>query len=682
MKKFGSIFLCIVLSVVYGHWFINKEIIGGDWPYFPIDLLRGLSFFVPSWMPYQINGFGGPSVLYALDSYFYALTSLFVRVFSIPWPVVYKGAYFGFFLVLAYTSSRFFLSKLVPVAQSWQRDIASFLYTTNTFILMIVGGGQMGIALAYATAPLVLGAAIHMVHAVTENKISACIRQIIIVGLLYALLTLFDARVTFLVLYAHALYIVVHFFQSPKLVISSVVVSIGIVGSIVFLLHAGWILPMIVFRFTPYDYLISKSTGIGSLLFYSFASFSNGLSLLHPNWPENVFGKVYFMRPEFIFIPIVAFMSLLGVTGQKDRLKRQNILYCGLLVIIGAFLAKGAQGPLGELNLWIYTNVPGFSMFRDPTKFYLYVALGYLVLLPIGLEWLALRLARKIPRIQSTMILCIILTVFIAYWGVIIREALTQQLGGTFRTGSVPNEYRELDKHLSADNSFYRTLWYPRQQRFAYYTNLHPAVEANHFFQATNSAQLAGSISRPDAQEKIKSAAIKFIIVPYDSEGEIFTNDRKYDEDKWQEAVKTLDRVPWFINKQLMGRLVVYEVPNPYGRFRLVQNGIFNDQNIAYLSQGTTRYSLVISGPGELIFSESFNPSWMAKINGATISSIRTRDGYNSFVLPETGTHAIDIYFDQENAYTYGRWVSLATFIILIGVWVFVGRGSRKKYEN
>ena len=62
--------------------------------------------------------------------------------------------------------------------------------------------------------------------------------------------------------------------------------------------------------------------------------------------------------------------------------------------------------------------------------------------------------------------------------------------------------------------------------------------------------------------------------------------------------------------------------------------------------------------------------------------SIRTRYGYNSFVLPETGTHAIDIYFDQENAYTYGRWVSLATLIILIGVWIFVGRGSRNKYEN
>ena len=83
--------------------------------------------------------------------------------------------------------------------------------------------------------------------------------------------------------------------------------------------------------------------------------------------------------------------------------------------------------------------------------------------------------------------------------------------------------------------------------------------------------------------------------MPYDSEGEIFTNDRKYDEDKWQEAVITLDRVPWLVNKQLMGKLVIYEVPNPYGRFRLVQNGLFNDQNIAYSSQGTTRYSLVIS---------------------------------------------------------------------------------------
>ena len=37
----------------------------------------------------------------------------------------------------------------------------------------------------------------------------------------------------------------------------------------------------------------------------------HALSLLHPNWPENLFGKVYFLQPEFLILPILAFSAFL-----------------------------------------------------------------------------------------------------------------------------------------------------------------------------------------------------------------------------------------------------------------------------------------------------------------------------------------------------------------------------------
>lgn len=671
-------FIPLIINVfLYRYWLISKDIIGGDWPYFWSDLLREFSFFVPSWMSYQINGFGGTTVTYALDSYLYAVSYIFTTMLSLPWQAVYKGAFFGMFIALAYGSSRSFLSKLLAGAAWWQRDIASIVYTTNTFILMIVGGGQMGVALALASAPLALGFAIAFVNSIHESKPREYIRQLIPVGLLYALITLFDVRIAFLVIVAQAFYILVVSFRSPGRLVISVIVSMAPVIAITALLHAVWILPMVIYRFSPYTYVLTKSSGAGSFIFYSFASFSNALSVLHPNWPENVFGKVSFFRPEFLFIPLIAFAGFLGIGSERLNSNRRIILYCGLLAMIGVFLSKGAQEPLGEVNTWLYLFMPGFSVFRDPTKFYLYVLLGYLVLIPSGLAYIASFITKYLARGKTNIALGAVLLCFILIWGWTIRDAIAGNLGGTFLPSKVPNEYVTLSAMISPQQNFFRTLWYPRQQRFTYYTNLHPAVEANHFFQATNSAELADKVSSPDAQEKVQSAAIKYVIVPYDSVGEIFTEDRRYDDTKWQDAVSVLDGIAWLERKQSIGKLTVYEVKNPSGRFNLKRGEKQDGEAVSYSARSTTQYAVEVSGPGNLVFSENYNPSWKAKMGSVTLPSQRSELGYNSFLIPETGPLTARIYFDQENVYTYGRWISIVTLMVMVGLWLLVRRKSR-----
>lgn len=633
MRRVIRLLPILFIAWIYRYWFISREIIGGDWPYFSLDHLRGFSFFVPSWMPHQINGFGGPSLSYALESYMYAVSFVFVRALSLPWHLVYKSAYFGLFLVLSYVSPRYFLSKVVPAVPWWQRDIASLVYATNTFMLMVAGGGQMGVALAIASAPFALGSAL---GSGPRN------RRIITTGVLYAAVTLFDARVALLLFGANALFM---------LVIRRDVISLALVTAITVFLHATWILPMIVFRFSPYDFLLMKTLA-WSLPFFSFATFSNGLALLHPNWPENVFGKVYFLRAEFLLIPIVAFIGLS---------RKRNILYCAFLTLVGVFFAKGAQEPFGAINSWVFERIPGFSVFRDPTKFSLYIMLGYLVLIPAGLSQIVTLLQKYLPRVKQAILLGTVLVAFVAFWGFSLRDAVLGRLGGTLRVREVPSEYTALANLISSQPDFSRTLWYPRQQRFAYYTNLHPSVEANHFFAATNSSELASRITDPKAQDKIQAASIKYVIVPYDSEGEIFTDDRKYDDRQWQQTVAALDRVPWLINKQTMGKITLYEVPEPQGRFH---------GDIRYTALDTTRYSIQATGLGTLVFSERFDPSWKAKVNGVTIASVRTPEGYNSFELPNNSTSVVDVYFDQENVYTYGRLLSLATGAILLILWL------------
>ena len=106
------------------------------------------------------------------------------------------------------------------------------------------------------------------------------------------------------------------------------------------------------------------------------------------------------------------------------------------------------------------------------------------------------------------------------------------------------------------------------------------------------------------------------------------------------------------------------------------------DQKIIDTALATTRYDVSVTGPGELIFSERFDPSWKAKIHGETVASHRTRDGYNSFVLTQTGMSTVEIYFEQESVYTYGRWISFIVLIIVVVIWVLAGRWRKVAYET
>jgi hypothetical protein len=88
-------------------------------------------------------------------------------------------------------------------------------------------------------------------------------------------------------------------------------------------LNSFWIVPNIL----SYTNAYHATVGDISLSFFSVAALSNSISLLHPNWPENLFGKVYFLQPEFLVLPMVAFSSLLFVKTLRvssDGLKAKN----------------------------------------------------------------------------------------------------------------------------------------------------------------------------------------------------------------------------------------------------------------------------------------------------------------------------------------------------------------------
>lgn len=611
--------ICVV-AFIYKGWFIKPYIIGGDWPYFHEEYLQSVPVVPQVWMPLQQNGLGGVDPVLNL-SFFQNITTLPTVLWPhIPWNITYKIAWFGLFLIVSFISS-VSLARLINT-RLW--IIAPLIYMTNTYALLLVGGGQMGVALAYAIAPLVLSTAI-----VAFEKPRT--RTTGIAGLVMGIQVMMDPRISYICIFALILYAVL---MNRK----SISTLMGI-GSIAVFLNAYWILPMLLLKNNPLHALGTTYTSKAAVEFFSFADFSHAMSLLHPNWPENIFGKTYFLQPEFLILPIVVFAGLLFFrNGNRKRLG-----YAALLAIIGIFLAKGANDPFGWIYIWLFQHIPGFIVFRDSTKFYILIAIAYSVLIPFVLSQFRFRR--------------IVVFVFIFFWLILIRNSVTGSLRGTFVSHEMPQDFNNLKYASLEEKSFYRTLWVPRQSRFSYYDGHHRATEANGLFEATTAAELKKQLE--EKQEMMDEMAIRYMIIPLDPLGEIFLEDRKFSQSKRDEYIHVLDEISGLKKIQKTDN-IVYSRDNHWDLFH-VSNG-----EVAYTYIGPNHYRLHVStmASDSIYFSEAYHPGWIAKDQyGNIVSSTKTIYGLNRFEIQKAGTYDFEIYFRPQRYGDYGFIISAITLI-------------------
>ena len=664
--KSKNILLCgafsLMIFFVFRSWFVNTEILGGDWPYFSQEAINNFPSLPPSWSGTHGNGFGGTIITYGLDTYLYSTGWFFSQILHIPWVIVYKFFWFGMFLFLSIFSSIFLIRTALSKTVLWQKLLGAFLYTANTYILLVTSGGQMGVALAYGIAPLVLAIFMKSMDSFTGTKEEwqSRIKLSLLSGLILSLQILFDFRFAYMTMFAVVLY---YLFTMSRQRVAKLFFSLVIPVGISVLLHLFWILPLLVFRQNPTASLDSVYTSVASLQFFSFATFENSLGLLHPNWPENIFGKVAFMKPEFLLLPLLAFSSLLFLT--KDV--KKNILFFALLSLFGAFLAKGAQAPFGQLYIWAFEHIPGFVMFRDPTKWYLLIALSYSVLIPFALKRIFSIISNTAkfsikPKIFNLQNIFVVL--LISYFFYLIHPAFFGQLGRTFQSHTVPQEYVQLRDKLGTEKSFYRTLWVPRQSRFTYNSYTHPSVEADPLFHATNAAEFSQRLHDPKTQSLLSNRSIKYVIVPYDSLGEIFVKDRKYDPAQPKAYTDELQKITWLSPVDEFHDLAVFQIKQ-YKDHLFLEKGEF-----LYRQKNSDLYHVAVVSlrRNNLFFSENYHPSWELHVGDKKIFPQKTPDGLMRFAIP-AGEYQGELIFVQRDWYSIGFIISFSSFIILLGVY-------------
>ncbi len=611
-KLYLTLFCILGVVFLYRSWFSFGPLTSGDWGLVFPDALAKLPVLPASWSPHLGEGLGGNGVfLLGLDSYYLASVALWHRVFHFSWPIIERLTWIIPFLVMASAGPLLLYRSLFPGMPF--SVLSALVFVFNSYILMISGGGQMGVMLGYAAAPWVWYGFSRIDRATSRHVMFWSV----LTGVFLSVQFMFDVRLTYITLLPVLPVLIAKLREART---RTRLVAFAVPCIITAFLHAFWLLPFSLLRQNPLSGLGEEFVSAGMVKFLSFAPFEHALSLLHPNWPENVFGKLSFLRPEFLLIPLFAFASLLGT--PKNTGTHTYVAGLSSVALLGAFFGKGTNEPLGGLYLWLFDHIPGFVMLRDSTKFYLLTALSYSLLIPVTLATVCKKRAATA-----------LMVAFVLLWLFIHREGTFGALGGTFRPSMVPEEYMRLARFLTKDREFSRVLWVPARVRYGYSSDLRPGVSLKALGFASPSAFLSW-MKTPESNERLARLGISTVVVPTDPYGELFVTDRMYDDAKRERIVAEMSKAAAKGSLEGFGNISVYETARHYGHVFFEDDPL---QTIELRMVNGARYEGKLPATDSartLVFSESFDPGWNMEIDARGIAPVRTHDGLQRYALP------------------------------------------------
>ncbi|MDP3941292.1 MAG: hypothetical protein Q8Q49_03185 [bacterium] len=658
----SSLLICIVFS---NQLFSSATFSSGDWPYFFQEAAKEFPVGFVYYKGYV--GLGQGSLVFTgLESYYESFGNLFAAAYG--WRAFEVFFFVLPLLVILFISSYLFTRSFIGV----------LVFTLNTYILMIIGGGQFGVAFAYALTPAVIYGFFRLIDNNSYGKVGnrAFMRTLALTSLTFGAQISIDIRIALLTSIAVGLYILFCFLLAVAKKMKTLL-SVSFASFLAILLNAYWILPMVRFRVglgehgNPVDFLP------GIVDFLSFSDFSHALSLLHPNWPENIFGKVYFLQPEFLLLPLFAFFSLFLVTstgrrGLRSDGGKRSIVFFSLLALLSAFLAKGTAEPFGNIYKFLYVSVPGFVMFRDPTKFYILTALSYSFLIPHSLSFMTSMLKKYPFRPGVSKILSFLPSVlFVCLLFLLIRQVFFGGLFGTFQPHPVPKEYVALKNFIANQDEFFRILYVPSQSRFGYTSVTKPGLSAGLVFRGASQSAVVSVLTSKEGIRRLQTDAVKYVIVPTDPLSEIFLKERKYDERLRQGFITDLTQSKSLPRLPNIGELAVFAVPSPMPHF-----SINNPE--ASVSFVRSEESLVVNYPlsvrnvkagDSLIFSEGYSHLWQLRA-GKDVLSPQNENGVMRFRFAKNGTYNVElVYLPSENQ--AGIAISLIVLFVIVTVPIF-----------
>jgi len=230
----------------------------------------------------------------------------------------------------------------------------------------------------------------------------------------------------------------------------------------------------------------------------------------------------------------------------------------------------------------------------------------------------------------------------------------------------------------------------PKKQRFGFFSNDHPAINAETFMTDSVCAEPFCSLKtempekwgekcfpndrcyvrelsyflNPKTADFLDQMAVKYVIVPLDSEGEIFIAEHQYNHQQREEVEEFLDTIPWLKKVDVTQKIAVYELLEFKDHFF----GLGEETpGIQWQMINPTKYQVQVKNaqePFQLVFSEAYDSLWQAKLNSKVIISKPYQGFLNSFLIDKTGDFELTIEFLPQKYVYYGGVVSLFTLLV------------------
>lgn len=683
-KKF--VFLLLIISIItFFRWLTFSVFSYGDWWYFYSESMRSL-FNLSSWS--SVSGLGFldltlwryPVINFPFGVFGYlGYGQEVAEKFTIFWPTLIMGNIIVFAFVKRFVKS------------SFAGFVGAIVFNYNTYYL-----GTTHILIYSAGVWSILSLILFMELLQTQKFYKG-----VLLSLSLAITSSYDLRVVYMLFFIFFLYFIYHIlvletvknFTQLKIQVQKVIYPILLFTS----LSLYWIFPLIAAN------ALTNNSILNRLLFGSdFLKLSYSFALYYPFWNGTKTIPFIIQKIPFYywFIPICAILGL--IINKRNK----SILFFGYLILIGILLSKQIAAPFVNLYIFLFTRLPGFSAFREATKFYFFIIIGYSVLIGSFTFWVEKKFT-SLKRFQ-----------FIAYgvlYGLVLIFLLTcipimsGDIGSMYISRSIPNDNLIVRSFIQNQKSYFRTLWVPILPRYGISTIVHPALSG---------IEMNINWEIKDLDQLLDNTAIKYVIVPI--------HDLDNDDDFFKDYGKRELFIQTLANLKLLKKinigtkeLLIYEnrgfKPHIYSteKKETIYKDVFHEK-VNYEFKNPAEYKTAlknISHPIYLNFSEAFHPDWKLRVGEFNWFKVLIDKNYflsdryhtesdaklNSFYIDpkvicksyeckinSDGTHDIflTLYFRPQGYMHFGLIISGITLFMCLTYLVYVGvKGIRKHNE-
>ncbi len=610
-KQFLAITLLLLISfITYFRWLSFGFFTSGDWGFAFAETLEEYK----GWTIWVSNlGFGQIDLLLWRSP----ITSLygFLGFLGFDQNISEKILIFWPSIILS-NICIFFISK--KTTKSTLGSIfAAVIFNYSTYY--IISGSAF---LLYASTSFLIFSFLILMNLLEKRKLYLYLAFL----LSFSITVFLDFRITYIGFFLHALYI--FYFELVVIRRSAPQALKAIFPFVLFfalflILNFYWVFPL------SQTSLLTENPVLNRGLFGNeFLTIFNAFSLQHPFWTGGRLAifEIQRVQPYFWIFPFTAFLGLL--------LNRRNkiIVFFAIVALIGILLTKQSGSPFPTLYRWLFENIPGFNAFREASKFYPLILLGYAILIASFIGFLEEKWKKGIAKDAFYFLAFLFFLICLLP----IKPILSGQAGSIYTGKKMPEDYEKIKQLLIYDEDFYRTLWIPTLSRWGFYSNNHPEVsgievikndwfsfvkdlDIEKFFEGEMVMDLMG---RSYTDSLLDMSSIKYVFVPLED----VSNDDNFFIHyglSREEYINLLDTYPFLERKDMnFGKIVVYENKNfkPHIYKTDFQDDIFNTQKaekVFFIENRPTQYNFVASKVSKsfyLNFSEGFNEGWRIKI--------------------------------------------------------------------